>query len=159
MNPPDKRIIRFIRRHHVLTLSTMSEKRPWSAHCFYAYCEKEQMLVFTSDHTTRHIREALKNHLVAGGIVLETRWIGKIRGIQFEGLLEEPHDEIYRKAHITYLKRFPFAVLSNTRLWTIRLTGIKMTDNRLGFGKKLYWINQDYRQYVSDDLLEKASST
>ncbi|HQH41383.1 MAG TPA: hypothetical protein PK825_06540 [Bacteroidales bacterium] len=158
MNPPDKRIVRFIRHHHVLTLSTTSEKRPWVAHCFYAYYEKEQMLVVTSDLSTRHIREALRNNLVSGGIVLETKFIGKIRGIQFEGILEEPQDELYRNAHITYLKRFPFAVLTNTRLWTIRLTGIKMTDNRLGFGKKLYWINQDYRQYVSEDLLEKSSS-
>ena len=158
MNPPDKRIVRFIRHHHVLTLSTASEKRPWVAHCFYAYYEKEQMLVVTSDLSTRHIREALRNNLVSGGIVLETKFIGKIRGIQFEGILEEPQDELYRNAHITYLKRFPFAVLTNTRLWTIRLTGIKMTDNRLGFGKKLYWINQDYRQYVSEDLLEKSSS-
>ncbi|HQK37347.1 MAG TPA: pyridoxamine 5'-phosphate oxidase family protein [Bacteroidales bacterium] len=158
MNPPDKRIVRFIRHHHVLTLSTASEKRPWVAHCFYAYYEKEQMLVVTSDLSTRHIREALRNNLVSGGIVLETKLIGKIRGIQFEGILEEPQDELYRNAHITYLKRFPFAVLTNTRLWTIRLTGIKMTDNRLGFGKKLYWINQDYRQYVSEDLLEKSSS-
>ena len=158
MNSPDKRIVRFIRHHHVLTLSTASEKRPWVAHCFYAYYEKEQMLVVTSDLSTRHIREALRNNLVSGGIVLETKFIGKIRGIQFEGILEEPQDELYRNAHITYLKRFPFAVLTNTRLWTIRLTGIKMTDNRLGFGKKLYWINQDYRQYVSEDLLEKSSS-
>lgn len=158
MNSPDKRIVRFIRHHHVLTLSTASEKRPWVAHCFYAYYEKEQMLVVTSDLSTRHIREALRNNLVSGGIVLETKLIGKIRGIQFEGILEEPQDELYRNAHITYLKRFPFAVLTNTRLWTIRLTGIKMTDNRLGFGKKLYWINQDYRQYVSEDLLEKSSS-
>jgi len=158
MNPPDKRIVRFIRHHHVLTLSTASEKRPWVAHCFYAYYEKEQMLVVTSDLSTRHIREALRNNLVSGGIVLETKFIGKIRGIQFEGILEEPQDELYRNAHITYLKRFPFAVLTNTRLWTIRLTGIKMTDNRLGFGKKLYWINQDFRQYVSEDLLEKSSS-
>lgn len=156
MNPPDKQIIRFIRRHHVLTLSTMSEKRPWVAHCFYAYYEKEQMLVITSDQTTKHVREALRNNLVAGGIVLETRWIGKIRGIQFEGLFEEPHGEMYRKAHAIYLKRFPFAILTNTSLWTIRLTGIKMTDNRLGFGKKLFWINQDYQQYVSADLLEKS---
>ena len=66
---------------------------------------------------------------------------------------------MYRKAHTSYLKRFPFAILSNTKLWTIRLIGIKMTDNRLGFGKKLYWINQDYRQFISDDLVEKAPFT
>lgn len=156
MNSPDKRIIRFIRRHHVLTLCTASANRPWSAHCFYAYMEKEQILVFASESATRHIAEALKNQLVSGGIVLETRWIGKIQGIQFEGILEEPDKTLYPITRNAYLKRFPFAILTNTRLWIIRLTGIKMTDNRLGFGKKLYWINQDLRQYVSQDLLEKS---
>jgi uncharacterized protein YhbP (UPF0306 family) len=28
----------------------------------------------------------------------------------------------------------------NTHLWVVKLTMIKMTDNRLGFGKKLIWI-------------------
>jgi uncharacterized protein len=35
--------------------------------------------------------------------------------------------------------RFPVAALMDTRLWIVRLTFIKMTDNRLGFGKKLIW--------------------
>ena len=30
-------------------------------------------------------------------------------------------------------------MLMETRLWIVRLTYIKMTDNRLGFGRKLIW--------------------
>jgi len=30
-------------------------------------------------------------------------------------------------------------MLMDTRLWIVSLTLIKMTDNRLGFGKKLIW--------------------
>ncbi len=30
-------------------------------------------------------------------------------------------------------------MLMETNLWIVELTYIKMTDNRLGFGKKLIW--------------------
>ncbi len=30
-------------------------------------------------------------------------------------------------------------MLMDTHLWVVSLTQIKMTDNRLGFGKKLLW--------------------
>jgi uncharacterized protein YhbP (UPF0306 family) len=32
-------------------------------------------------------------------------------------------------------------MLMDTHLWVVKLTYIKMTDNRLGFGKKLIWEN------------------
>jgi uncharacterized protein YhbP (UPF0306 family) len=115
------------------------ENEPWCANCFYAYLEEENALVFTSDMTTRHGKDFLKNSLVAGSVVLETLVIGKIRGIQFQGIVSEPDEELLSKARITYLIRFPVALLMNTKLWIVKLTLIKMTDNRLGFGKKLIW--------------------
>ena len=38
-----------------------------------------------------------------------------------------------------YLDRFPFAKDLPINLWILKLTYIKMTDNSLGFGKKLIW--------------------
>jgi len=69
--------------------------------------------------------------------VLETMVIGKIRGIQFQGRVSEPEGELMSKSKTAYLKRFPVAILMDTRLWIVKLSYIKMTDNRLGFGKKL----------------------
>ena len=135
----DSRIIRFFRKHHVLTIATAVENEPWCASCFYVYLEKENSLVFTSGLDTRHGQEFLKNSLVAGTVVLETMIIGKIRGIQFQGIISEPEGSVLAKARTAYLKRFPVAVLMDTRLWTVKLTFIKMTDNRFGFGKKLIW--------------------
>ncbi len=37
------------------------------------------------------------------------------------------------------MKRYPFAILMKTQLWVVDLDFIKLTDNRLGFGKKLIW--------------------
>jgi uncharacterized protein YhbP (UPF0306 family) len=95
--------------------------------------------VFTTDKDTRHGQEFLKNSLVAGSVVLETRIIGKIRGIQFQGIVSEPDGALLEKVTKAYIKRFPVAMLMETHLWIVRVTHIKMTDNRLGFGKKLVW--------------------
>jgi uncharacterized protein len=135
----DSRVIRFFRKHHVLTVATTVENEPWCANCFYVYLEEENALVFTSDYDTRHGQEFLKNNRVAGSVVLETLVIGKIRGIQFQGIISEPENDLLSRAKTAYLRRFPVAALMDTRLWIVRLTYIKMTDNRLGFGKKLIW--------------------
>lgn len=135
----EERIVKFIKKHHVLTIATSVGNEPWCANCFYAYLEDENMLVFTTDLNTRHGQEFLKNQFVAGSIVLETMIVGKIRGIQFQGAVSEPDKATESKARSAYLKRFPPAVLMDTHLWVVKLTYIKMTDNRLGFGKKLIW--------------------
>jgi hypothetical protein len=135
----DSRIIRFLKRHHVLTIATSAGDEPWCANCFYVYMEEENALVFTTDTDTRHGQEFIKNPQVAGSVVLETLIIGKIRGIQFQGIVSEPEGEMLNKAKSAYLKRFPVAMLMETHLWIVELTHIKMTDNRLGFGKKLIW--------------------
>jgi uncharacterized protein len=139
MEQPDKSITGFIRKHHVLTLATVTGDIPWCANCFYSFIEEGQKLIFTSDEKTRHITEALQNPYVAASIVLETKIIGKIQGLQIEGKLIKPtHEE--EKIYISnYLKRFPFAVLTNTPIWMLQIHYMKFTDNRLGFGKKLYW--------------------
>jgi uncharacterized protein YhbP (UPF0306 family) len=135
----DSRIIKFFRKHHVLTVSTTVNNEPWCASCFYVYLEEENALVFTSDRDTRHGTEFLKNPLVAGTVVLETMIIGRIRGIQFQGIISEPEGDLLERAKRRYLRRFPVAALMDTRLWVVKLTLIKMTDNRLGFGKKILW--------------------
>ena len=135
----DNKIVTFFRKHHVLTVATSIGNEPWCANCFYVYMESENALVFTSDADTRHGKEFIQNKLVAGSVVLETNIIGKIQGIQFQGIVTEPAGELLEKSKRAYLRRFPVAALMNTHLWIVKLTHIKMTDNRLGFGKKLIW--------------------
>lgn len=139
MNLPEKRIVDFFQEHHVLTLATSFEEEPWCANCFYVYMPEENSLVFTSDMDTRHIQQASHNIFVAGSVVLETSIVGKIQGIQFQGIISQAAGDLHTKAERAYLKRFPIAMLMETTLWVVDLTYIKMTDNRLGFGKKLIW--------------------
>lgn len=135
----DKRIVKFLKKHHVLTIATCIENTPWCASCFYVFHEEENALVFTSDLKTRHGQEFVKNPVVSGTVALETNIIGKIRGVQFSGIISEPSGRLLEKVKSAYLKRFPIAMLMETKLWIVDLTYIKYTDNRLGFGKKIIW--------------------
>jgi uncharacterized protein len=139
MEKPEKRITTFIKKHHVLTLATSFDNKPWCSNCFYAYIESENAYVFTSDLSTKHIQDALNQPEVSGSIVLETSILGKIQGIQFTGKLLKAEGNLLKTAQNTYLKRFPFAALMETTLWVLFIDYIKMTDNQLGFGKKLIW--------------------
>ncbi len=135
----DKRIVTFIKKHHVLTLATCSGNKPWCANCFYVYLEDLNLFIFTSDNSTKHIQDVLEQDLVAGSIVLETSVIGKIRGIQLRGKMWKPDKRLLKKVKIAYLKKFPVAMLMKTNLWVVEPSLLKYTDNRLGFGKKLIW--------------------
>jgi uncharacterized protein YhbP (UPF0306 family) len=139
---PEKRISNFIKEHHVLTLATSNCDESWCSNCFYTYLQDEAAFLFTSDSDTKHILMGLDNAKVSGSVVLETKVIGKIRGIQFTGELQKVENTEHSKYRLKYLKKFPFAIVINTDLWIIKLNLIKMTDNRMGFGKKLYW-NRD----------------
>ncbi|MDR2585493.1 MAG: pyridoxamine 5'-phosphate oxidase family protein [Prevotellaceae bacterium] len=136
----EKRIVQFLKKHHVCTLATCQDGQPWCASVFYVFIEEEDVLIFTSDPTTRHISEVLLNQKVAGAIAVETEVIGWIRGVQFSGIVTEPSDpEVKKKVRKIYLTRFPYAILNSSPLWILELHEVVFTDNRLGFGKKLRW--------------------
>ncbi|MEI7499623.1 MAG: pyridoxamine 5'-phosphate oxidase family protein [Bacteroidota bacterium] len=143
MTYPEQRIVDFIREHHILTLAVSKNNIPYCATCYYAYLPEQNQFIFTSGYETRHIRDPKEggNYRVAGAIALETKIVGKIRGIQFAGVIREPEGEELKKARSAYLKRFPIArLMSDLTLWLLDPDFIKMTDNRLGFGKKLIWM-------------------
>lgn len=136
----DERFIKFIKRHHVLTLATVnSEGMPYVANCFYAYDSKRNCLVFTSDTSTRHGAEMEANSNVAISIVLETRIVGRVQGLQIEGNAERGDDE----ARKCYIKRFPYAAAAALEIWMVHPSMMKLTDNTLGFGKKLIWQSEE----------------
>jgi uncharacterized protein len=139
MESIDRRIIHFIRKHHIFTLATSADNKPYTCTCFYVYLESLNIIVFTSDHDTRHVREMEQQPEVSGAIALETMIIGRIQGIQFTGRSKELKGEEYEIAHKAYLSKFPVAVFKELFLWAIEPDFIKMTHNKLGFGVKLTW--------------------
>lgn len=136
----EERITKFISKHYVLTLATVGENgEAWVANCFYAYDKRRNLFIFTSDAATRHGSEMTKNSRVALSVVRETRIVGCVQGLQVVGNARQADDE----AHKTYIKRFPYAVVAPLTLWMVEPTLMKLTDNTLGFGKKLIWQSEE----------------
>ena len=135
----DKRIHSFIDEQKNLTFCTSVNNQPYGANCFYAFVEEEKLFVFKSDKTTKHISDALINEKVAGTILPDISKTGTLRGIQYVGKFVLLTDDLFEKAKKHYYKKFPFATIVPGELWALELYSIKMTDNTLGFGKKLHW--------------------
>jgi uncharacterized protein YhbP (UPF0306 family) len=157
MTHPEQRIIDFIGEHHILTLAITRDNLPWCATCYYAYLKEENQFIFTSGHETRHIRDVVdgNNYRVAGTIALETKIVGKIRGIQFTGVMTDltgtGHILQEGVAKARYLRRFPIArLMPELHLWSLTPDYIKMTDNRLGFGTKLVWKTEEFEKFSAD---------
>ncbi|MFI3277952.1 MAG: pyridoxamine 5'-phosphate oxidase family protein [Rikenellaceae bacterium] len=130
------KITDFIERHHVMTLATSSELGVYCSNAFYAFNREAGALIFTTNsETTRHGAEMRANPQVAVSIVLESKIVGKIQGAQIVGRVEQAQGgdkEIY-------LKAFPYATFMPLELWRVDIESVKLTDNTLGFGKKLIW--------------------
>lgn len=138
----DKKIVEFISQHHVLTLATSAQGQPYCCNLFYAFDSGSNSFVFTSNLSTRHASEAMDNSHVAASIVLETKIVGKIEGLQITGRMFRPEEQQLKEAKKLYLKRFPYAMVMDLELWLLEIDFAKLTDNKLGFGKKIIW-NQD----------------
>jgi hypothetical protein len=137
----DNRIVEFIKEHHLAALAATDGTEIWSWHAFYVFLEEESAFVITSEEKTRHIgifRQG-KSDIITGAIGLETEQIGLIRGVQFNARMELCTESYVNRYRLSYLRRFPYAILKGGDLWILRITELKFTDNRLGFGKKIIW--------------------
>src|ERR1017187_7216325 len=137
----DNKIVKFLSKHHLLTLATSLDNEPYCSSLFYAFLESHEMLVFMSQDNTKHIRDIKYNNKVAGTIAPETT-IAKIQGIQLTGTIEILDGQLLALAKSSYQKKFPMSKLMDGIIYGIELNYIKMTDNTLGFGKKLIWTKE-----------------
>ncbi|MFI3263115.1 MAG: pyridoxamine 5'-phosphate oxidase family protein [Rikenellaceae bacterium] len=138
----DSKFIDFISKHHVMTLATISKDNiPSCCALFYVYIKEANVFVFTSSEGTKHVENMVDNPTVAANIVLETKIVGQIEGLQIEGEVFKSAESGIANAKKEYLKKYPFAVFMDVDLWVLKPAKLKLTDNKLGFGKKLLWSN------------------
>jgi len=134
-----EKISTFLAKHHVMSLATSVADELSVCSLFYVWDEKKLSFVVASSDDTTHIKHIKQNQNIAGNIVLETKTVGKIQGVQFCGRFLELQDDGLKKL---YFKTFPHARVMRPKLWQIKVDYFKMTDNRLGFGRKIIW--QDF---------------
>ena len=130
-------IARYLKKQHVLTLC--SGNPVWCANCFYLFNAEKVAFWLMTETTTRHGAQMREDPQVAGTVSGQPKSVLLIKGVQYAGriaLLENEEEQVARKA---YIKRFPIAAKVSAPLWEIKLDELKMTDNAVGFGKKLAW--------------------
>ena len=135
----DSIIVEFIKDHHLLTLATSNKNTPYCCNVFYIFNKENNSLIFSSDTSTKHTQDFRENPNVAASIALETKNVEKIQGVQLLGEITELKGENLENSKEQYLKEFPYAEKMKPKLWELKLTFVKMTHNKLGFGKKLIW--------------------
>ena len=131
-----EKIALFIQKHHVMSLATSYENELSVCSLFYVYDDESRCFVVASSEKTQHINHIQKNKKIAGNILLETDTVSKIEGLQFRGEFKELQNTALKKL---YFKKFPYALAMLPTLWEIKIDFFKLTDNTLGFGKKLIW--------------------
>jgi len=135
----DQQIIHFLNEHHLLTLATSQNDKPYCCNLFYVYDQVSNQLIFSTETKTKHAQDFITNTNVAGSVALETKNVSKIQGAQLLGTIEELKGERLKIAKEQYIKAFSYAANMELHLWVMPLNFIKMTHNKLGFGKKLIW--------------------
>ena len=136
MNKDLEKIDNFLQKHHVMSLSTCRGDEISSCNLFYVYEKTISSFVVASSEDTLHVENIKTNKNIAGTVVLEIKTVGKIQGVQFRGEFVTLEDKTLKKL---YFKHFPYALAMNPTLWQIKINYFKMTDNKLGFGKKIIW--------------------
>lgn len=132
----ESKILKFINKHHVMTLATVDESgAPYCSNAFYSFDQERGFLIFTSNLDTSHGGHMSANPTVAASIVLETKVVGKVQGVQITGKVYLGDDQDKR----SYITSYPYAAAMPLTLWRLEPNFIKLTDNTLGFGKKLIW--------------------
>jgi len=133
---------KWLKKQHVLTYCAGAGESLWCANAFYIFDEDKVAFYFLSETTTRHGQVIGQRALTAGTVNGQPKTVALIRGIQFRGEIRLLTDDEARLPRTQYNKRFPVARAMPAPMWEIRLEELKMTDNTLGFGKKLHWLRE-----------------
>lgn len=136
----DKAIIEFIKKQTCANVCLNDENgNPYCFTCYYSFDENEKLLYFKTSDDSNHSHFMKKNRIVAGTILPDKSKTGEVRGLQFRGEILELNHNFSKGASAHYHLRFPFALAMKGDVFTIRLSDAKLTDSRLGFGKKVIW--------------------
>jgi len=135
-------LVRYLRKQHVLSLCSAADDHFWCANCYYVFDEARMVFWIMTEPDTRHGALMLKNPQVAGTVNGQPRSVLLIKGVQYRGRIVRLEEETEKVARAAYQKRFPVSRKVSAPLWEIQLDEVKMTDNALGFGKKISWLRE-----------------
>lgn len=136
-------ISRWLNKQHVLSYCVGGNDELWCANAFYYYDAQRVAFYLLSETSTRHGGLIGAGTNVAGTINGQPKTVALIRGVQFRGRIRMMEESEGATVRALYCKKFPVARVMTAPVWEIRLEELKMTDNTLGFGKKLHWLREN----------------
>lgn len=133
METLDNRIITFLKKMNLLTFCVSQDNEPYCANAFYAFDEEKNRIIIASSTSTKHIKIAQENPIVAINIALDTKVLAKIKGLQIKAKFSNGDENARR----IYLQKYPFAKMLIFEIFVLDILWVKYVDNTLGFGKKI----------------------
>jgi uncharacterized protein YhbP (UPF0306 family) len=136
----------YLASHHVMTLATQGADGPWAAAVFYAW--HEGSLIFISAPSTRHALNLAADPRCAATIHDDTGDWKAVKGIQFEGRVEQLAGKHADQARLAYGNKFPLVspltkipppiaeALAKIRWYRLRPQRMYYIDNAKGFGHR-----------------------
>jgi len=144
-------VLKYIREHNTMTVSTFGEEGPWATALFYV--NDQFNLYFLSDPKTQHCRNIAANPVVAATINEDYHDWRKIKGIQLRGKAERVSSAREKAfAFAIYTKKYPFVKeffsspaalaksmftkISSTTFYKLTPEKVLYLDNERGFGRR-----------------------
>ena len=140
MNTINDSIIYFLERQTSATICCTDETgNPYCFSCYYVFNQENALLYFKSSAHAHHVGLLADNRVIAGTILPDK--LNKLitKGIQLLGVVVPPFHHLSNESFLIYHKKHPMALVIAGEVFTIRLDCVKMTDSKLGFGKKICW--------------------
>lgn len=140
MNSLNGNIINFLEQQTSATICCTDETgNPYCFSCYYVFNQDKAVLYFKSSAEAYHSALLISNPVVSGTVLPDK--LNKLitKGIQLQGEVVTQSHQLAKEASAIYHQKIPLALAIKGKVFTIRINRIKMTDSRLGFGKKIIW--------------------
>lgn len=136
----NENILQFLKEQTCATVCCIdAEGKPYCFSCFYAFDRHEGLMYFKSSANSLHAGLMKKNPFIAGSVLPDKLNKLSIKGIQFEAVALDSKNPNVQKGMSNYFIKHPLALAMPGEIWALQINRIKMTDNTLGFGKKIIW--------------------
>jgi uncharacterized protein YhbP (UPF0306 family) len=142
----DERVLKYLQAHHVVTLATLGDAKPWAAAVFYV--NERFTLYWLSAPTSRHSFELARNPQVAATIQEDCSDWSRIKGVQMEGLAAEISGDEVKWVRALYEDKYPLignlsrapasivAALAKVSWYKLVPERLWFIDNSVAFGHR-----------------------
>lgn len=141
-----ERVLEYLQAHHVVTLATFGDAKPWAAAVFYV--NEGFTMYWLSAPTSRHSFELARNPQVAATVQEDCSDWSKIKGVQMEGMAAEISRDEVKSVRTLYEDKYPLignpsrapasivAALAKARWYKLVPERLWFIDNSVTFGHR-----------------------